>query len=224
MLDYHRQTREDWNSRAEHWGRDGQPAPEFLDIYEQHQGEFGKKVLDIGCGKGRYIKFLAQRGGEVTGIDLSEEMLNGAKEELKKSGLRAVLVQGQSTELPFPNQSFDSAVSVGAIHHNLWNDIQQSFSEAARVLKPDSIFVFQGRSKRDTMKPRIQVPDYGYTAIDSEGDKKGVQHYFTLEEIQQLADENGFTIVDKPKEVKEPKKDDAERIHARWWVVLRKNN
>ncbi|MBI2355784.1 MAG: class I SAM-dependent methyltransferase [Candidatus Doudnabacteria bacterium] len=213
MSDYHDQIKRDWNARADAWN--ASERPEFFDLYQQNESRFGNKVVDIGCGKGRYTKFLEDKGKQVVGIDISEEMLKGAR----AAGVQADLRQGISSQLPFEDGSFDSAVSIGAIHHNMWVDIQKSFSEAARVLKPDSIFVFQGRSVKDTMSPRQQVADYGYTAVDTEGDKRGIQHYFTLEELQELARQNDFEIEGEPKEILENRNG---KVWARWWVIFKK--
>ena len=53
---------------------------------DQHAGIAGKKVLDIGCGGGILSESMAQRGAEVTGIDLSEKALGVARLHLLESG------------------------------------------------------------------------------------------------------------------------------------------
>ena len=60
--------------------------PLRLEWIDQHAGIAGKKVLDIGCGGGILSESMAQRGAEVTGIDLSEKALGVARLHLLESG------------------------------------------------------------------------------------------------------------------------------------------
>ena len=60
--------------------------PLRLEWIDQHAGLSGKKILDIGCGGGILSESMAQRGAEVTGIDLSEKALGVARLHLLESG------------------------------------------------------------------------------------------------------------------------------------------
>ena len=62
--------------------------PLRLKWIDQHAGLAGKKILDIGCGGGILSESMAQRGAEVTGIDLSEKALGVARLHLLESGNR----------------------------------------------------------------------------------------------------------------------------------------
>ena len=62
--------------------------PLRLEWIDQHARLSGKKVLDIGCGGGILSESMAQRGAEVTGIDLSEKALGVARLHLLESGNR----------------------------------------------------------------------------------------------------------------------------------------
>lgn len=223
--EYHDETRKAWNEKAEAgWGELGEPSPEFLDFYQKYKEELGHTVLDIGSGKGRYLAFLAKEGFDVTGLELSDKMIAAAEEKLAEQELHVQIIQGKSSELPFTDGQYDFVLSVGAIHHNTWPDIQKSFSEAARVLKPGQLFLFQGRSEHDTSQDRQHIDDTGMTAVDTSGSKEGiVQHYFSREELDQLATENNLAIVDEPHEVLRQSESDPERTRARWWVTFRKH-
>jgi len=198
-------------------------APFFENFYAAHQAELGPDVLDIGCGMGRYLIPMVQRGLNVTGVEPSDGMRHGAEEKLQEVGLQARIIKGQSAKLDFPSDNFDFVVSIGAIHHNMWPDIQKSFAEVARVLKPGKFFLFQCRSIKDFAKQRRRIIDSGYTAVDLKGSKRGVnQHYFTMKELEQLATENGFEIAVEPYEELKVDKADSKKQGARWWVVYRK--
>jgi 2-polyprenyl-6-hydroxyphenyl methylase/3-demethylubiquinone-9 3-methyltransferase len=62
--------------------------PLRLDWIDRHASLAGKKVLDVGCGGGILAEAMAQRGAQVTGIDLSEKGLRVAELHLLESGLQ----------------------------------------------------------------------------------------------------------------------------------------
>jgi ubiquinone/menaquinone biosynthesis C-methylase UbiE len=98
----------------------------------------GKRVLDIGSGTGLLAIVLAKEHPEwqVTGIDISEDMLNLARETAARNDLSGrVLFQNASAEdLPFPDGSFDLVVSNASLH--LWKDPVKVMDEIARVTAP----------------------------------------------------------------------------------------
>jgi len=192
----------------------------FENFYLEHRAEF-RDVLDVGCGTGKYMIPMLQDGLQVVGLEPSPGMRSGAEVNLEKAKLKgkARLVEGESKHLDFPESSFGFVLAIGAIHHNTWAEIQQSFSQVARVLRPGGFFLFQGRSTKDSALLRSEpVSDLGSTAKALTGKKAGViEHYFTKEELERLAQEHGFEIVVGPEEIIEP-----ESQRARWWVVYRK--
>src|SRR5581483_4555358 len=92
----------------------------------------GRRVLDLGCGTGRFAAALAERGlARVWGVDASPEMLAVAREKLPASvGLKL----GRAEELPFRDGWFDRAV-MWLVAHLV--DRPAAFREVARVLVPD---------------------------------------------------------------------------------------
>ena len=103
------------------------------------------KVLDIGTGPGFFTIILEELGyTTITGIDVSEKMLEVAKENIQKYGKNnssIQLIQMDAQRLEFKSESFDIIVS-----RNLtWNleKPQQAYSEWLRVLKPNgTLFIF----------------------------------------------------------------------------------
>lgn len=88
-----------------------------------------KKILDIGCGEGRFARMLAARGGKVTGIDLTEPLVLHAR-ELDPLGDYRV---GNAEQLPFPNEAFDLAVSYLVLIDV--PDYRRAIQEMARILR-----------------------------------------------------------------------------------------
>lgn len=99
-------------------------------------GEGRGAVIDVGCGTGSYSVGLAADGWEVTGVDLSADMLRRADEK----GVRTV--RADATALPFADASFDAAISV-FIHTDV-DDFSAVVREIARVLRPGARFAYLG--------------------------------------------------------------------------------
>ena len=77
----------------------------------------GKLVLDVGTGTGRAALALAKAGATVTGVDASAEMLAIARSRAEQDGLTVQFQVGDAHELPFPDRSFDAAVTWRVLMH-----------------------------------------------------------------------------------------------------------
>lgn len=104
----------------------------------------GATVLDFGCGAGLDL-FIAGRlvgdGGKVCGIDLTEDMVVRARENLVLAGLTNFEIKKVDSEIiPYDEHSFDVVISNGVI--NLSPHKENSFAEIYRVLKPGGALQF----------------------------------------------------------------------------------
>ena len=71
----------------------------------------GKRVLDVGCGDGRFTIGVAQFAARVDGIDPDADSIGAAKRNARKAGLRNVrFAAGAAQHLPYPNASFDVVI------------------------------------------------------------------------------------------------------------------
>ena len=79
--------------------------------------ESGVSVLDLGCGTGLELQeyFKLNPTAKITGVDLSEGMLNALKEKFTDKEI--TLIQGSYFDVPFGESKFDAAVSVESLHH-----------------------------------------------------------------------------------------------------------
>jgi SAM-dependent methyltransferase len=99
----------------------------LIDLIERL--ELDSLVLDIGCGPGRVLGFLARRGIRCIGLDRSAVSMGLAVERYERPGVVA-----DNLHLPFATGIADVVISDGVIHHT--EDPHQAFLENCRVLKP----------------------------------------------------------------------------------------
>ncbi|MFH1755748.1 MAG: class I SAM-dependent methyltransferase [Candidatus Latescibacterota bacterium] len=96
----------------------------------------GLRVLDVGCGHGNWLRDLVDLGavpGQLTGIDLSKERIEAARQ--MNPGIR--WIHGNSAELPFPSQSFDLVMQAVVFSSILDDSVHTHLAdEMARVTRP----------------------------------------------------------------------------------------
>lgn len=104
----------------------------------------GEVVLDLGCGGGLDLYFYAQAAGpdgKVYGLDISEDMVGRAKQNMEKAGVKNVEISlGESDRLPFSDNFFNLVASNGI--YNLSPDKEAVMREVFRVLKQGGRTVF----------------------------------------------------------------------------------
>lgn len=117
--------------------RDEEHFPSTIDPRIQHVRVllkfFGnltdKRVLDVGCGKGRFARILQeeQPGAAIWGLDISGEMLRFVPARIHR-------LAGSMTALPFPASAFDAVYATESLEHAV--EIERAVEEMCRVLRP----------------------------------------------------------------------------------------
>lgn len=99
----------------------------------------GESVIDIGCGEGVLSCLLAQKGARVVGVDISEPNIKAAKELAERLGVinRASFLVADAEKVPFPDNSFDVAVSCNVLEH--LPDFDKSLKEVYRLARDKAI-------------------------------------------------------------------------------------
>jgi SAM-dependent methyltransferase len=98
-------------------------------------------VCDLGCGVGRHVIYLGERGFHMAGADISP---TGVARTYAACAERGLAFDGQvcdMTRLPWPEGTFDAALSTSTIHHALRANIRRTLSEVWRILKPGGLFL-----------------------------------------------------------------------------------
>lgn len=94
-----------------------------------------KKVLDVGCGTGKLVKFLNDNEFQAFGCDTSEIAIKAAQRNNKKN----TILKASATKLPFKNNSFDLIASISTIEHLTQREVILFLRQAYRVLKPNGL-------------------------------------------------------------------------------------
>ncbi len=104
-------------------------------------GTAGSRVLDLGCGTGLELEeyFTLNPGANVTGVDLSREMLNALK--AKFPGKDLTLIRASYFDTPFGEKQYDAAVSVESLHHFPAGLKASLYEKLHSALRENGVFV-----------------------------------------------------------------------------------
>lgn len=94
------------------------------------------KIIEAGCGLGRYVKYLSERGYNVEGIEYSEETLRDVKEIAPELNI----IQGDVIAMPYETASIDGIISLGVIEHFI-SGCDEPLKEMYRVLKDEGVAI-----------------------------------------------------------------------------------
>lgn len=99
-------------------------------------------ILDLGCGRGRHAINLARKGYRVTGIDLSEQAIQTARQKAQQQGLENIEFQVRDMRNPLPT-TFDAIVNLFTTFGYFMDDQEniRVFDSVVQMLNPDGIFV-----------------------------------------------------------------------------------
>lgn len=138
-----------------------------------------QKFLDVGCGSGNYTIALHQKGLSITGLDISEEMLNLARNKYPKMDW----ILADAKTLPFKEQSFDGVLCFLAIHHI--RELPTFFKEVHRILKSGGKFILFSNSPEQFLQ--LWLSHYFPQMM-----KKASLKPFTKKEIEENLKKSGF--------------------------------
>jgi len=102
----------------------------------------GKRILELGCGRGDLSIWLAKQGARVTAIDLGPDLVAAAQALGKINQVDCEFRVGNITELPFESATYDVVIGLAILHHLTEAEVMKSIRECHRVLRPDGIVIF----------------------------------------------------------------------------------
>lgn len=179
----------------------------------------GTRILDLGCGAGRHLVFLARQGFRVYGMDVSVTGIHFAHEWLSREGLSASIVTADMTRLPYPEAFFDGLVSAYVIFHNTLAGMRQSIAEIHRVLKPGGVGFLTFQSRRSYRYGRGELLEAN-TYIADLGEDAGVPHHYC--DLRELVCVLESFIIRNIYLAEHLVNGDPEKISSHWEVCLEK--
>jgi ubiquinone/menaquinone biosynthesis C-methylase UbiE len=147
----------------EHFPSTIDPRIWHVKLIREHLGDLrGKRVLDVGCGKGRFARIFqeAEPKAEIWGLDISEAMLRFVPPGIHTRA-------GSMTELPFEDAFFDDAYATESLEHAV--EIGKAVSEICRVVKPGGRIAIIDKNAEQW--GRLETPEWErwFTRAELEG-------------------------------------------------------
>lgn len=205
-----RKTRQDYNLIAEDFSRTRAFASEDIKSLGGYALPWDK-VLDSGCGSGRFFEVLKGKKVDYFGIDASEKLIAIAKKNYFGTGAKFQVAD--SLNLPFPANFFGAVYSISVLHHIPSREFRLRYlKEARRVLRQEGILVLRVWDFWKTKEGLKLILKYGLLKLvgkkhfdfgdiflpwkNSEGKILAERyfHCFTKRELENLAKEAGFKI------------------------------
>jgi SAM-dependent methyltransferase len=164
------------------------------------------EFLEMGCGAGPTLVWLAQKGIRVSGVDIATNALELAKQNLTRQGYSdriGQLVEAGVDKTPFADGSFDGIIESCVFQHLPKPVRVQTFREVARLLRPGGIFVGHMLADAHTTFQKLeqkQLADDPGSLHLADGSSKihltniGLAHFFGKDEFAELLP--GFSVVD----------------------------
>jgi SAM-dependent methyltransferase len=158
-------------------------------------------AIELGCGTAYVSAWLARRGAQPVGVDNSEAQLETARRLQAEHGIEFPLHHGNAEEVPYPDASFDLAISeYGA---SIWCDPHLWIPEASRLLRPGGQLVFlvnsvlamlcipdveDGAAGTELLRPQFGMHRFEWSDDDS------VEFHLPHGELIALLRSNGFDV------------------------------
>ena len=131
-------TKKDYDLIAEEFSRTREKPWEEIKFLFNDYLIFGEKVLDLGCGNGRYFPSFKEKRINYFGIDFSEKLIEIAKNKYPEGNFQV----GDALNLPFPENFFDKVYSIATLHHIPSKEFRLQFlKEIKRILKPEGLLI-----------------------------------------------------------------------------------
>jgi SAM-dependent methyltransferase len=165
-----------------------EPRPVVIRFTELLREHNLSSALDLGCGTGRHLVYMAKNGLHLTGTDNAPSGLSLTRQWLNEEGLRANLVlSDMRRSLPFASGFFDALVSTQVIHHALLSEVLGTAREIERVVRPGGMILVSVPARKAIMEdsPEQEIIEPN-TFVPTSGSEKGLPHHlFTPEEFRE---------------------------------------
>lgn len=146
-----------------------------------------RAVLDLGCGVGRHVAFLAEQGFAAYGLDKSPFAVAAARATASAMCAGSTFLVGDMLALPYRSASFDAVLAFNVVYHADEDGVQQALAEVRRVLRPGGIYLVTMLSKRNREYGRgIEMSPNTFRQPDAIDDKVHPHTYSNAEDLTRL--------------------------------------
>jgi 2-polyprenyl-3-methyl-5-hydroxy-6-metoxy-1,4-benzoquinol methylase len=208
----------------------GQQLNEFpyTDLVSFYYNKFKKNteklnILEVGCGAGNNLEFLAEMGHTVYGVDASEKVIEYAKKKFRQKNLTGNFSVNKFTKLPFEENFFDLILNRAAICHTDIISADIALKECNRVMKNTGIFYSTFFTSFNTFK--ANMIDFGYYNSFEDGfTDVGALKFYNIFEIIKIFEKNNFNITNLYLTEKKDMKNIPTKVNSEWIIHSKKNN
>ena len=102
----------------------------------------GRRILELGMGRGRLSVYLAKQGAKITGIDIAPRLVEAARMLARINEVDCDFQRANIIKLPVEDEQFDTVLGNMVLHYLSQPDLLKAFEDIRRVLKPDGIAIF----------------------------------------------------------------------------------
>lgn len=157
----------------------------ILDDLEKYSRGKSKKILDVACGTGEFLKEAKKRDMEIFGVDISDYAIQDAKKHIAGKFL-----VDSGEQLPFKKEEFDLVTCIGSLEH--FGSQAKGIQEMARVVKKSGIVLIH--------VPNLMFLGHIYMTyksgiMPSEGKQSFSEVFYTYEGWKKLLEENGLKVI-----------------------------
>lgn len=146
------------------------------------------RILDLGCGGGNHLLFLAQEGYAYYGVDGADEAVEVSKARLSQAGFSSERISRATFEsLPFEPDFFDAVIDRGSLTCNRLADLPPLYREVERILKPGGyLFTALLNVRHSARDNATHLGDNDYTDFGGRLEGAGVLHFTDTQEAKTL--------------------------------------
>jgi len=195
--------RKDYNQIAEEFSitrnRIWEETKPLFDLIEK-----GDKVLDLGCGNGRYFKVIKEKGALYFGTDISEKLLEIARNRYPEADFQKI----DGLSLPYPDGFFDKVYAIAVLHHIPSFLLRLKFlKEVKRVIKDNGVLVltiWRPRKRELCLILKYTILkiigksklDFKDAFVPWKNKIKRYYHFFSERELKNLIEKSGFKVLE----------------------------
>jgi ubiquinone/menaquinone biosynthesis C-methylase UbiE len=123
---------------------DKSPDSREVNFYERAIERCGSPVLELACGSGNYLVTLSQSDVEISGLDISDNMLHAAERRAENENIETNLINADMRDFDLDQKFALIFIAGNSLQHlNTYADVEACFASVQRHLKPDGKFIVE---------------------------------------------------------------------------------